>query len=56
MGHAAGTTIPAVDMAAYTLPMLITLILGGPVIATAGALLPAGWAATTRTATALRTE
>jgi putative ABC transport system permease protein len=56
MGNAAGTTIPAVDMAAYSLPVLIPLVLGGLVIATAGALLPAGWAARTRTATALRTE
>ncbi|MFI0242320.1 hypothetical protein [Streptomyces sp. NPDC016845] len=30
--------------------------LGGVVLAVLGALLPAGWAARTRTATALRTE
>lgn len=35
---------------------LLPLALGGLLIATAGALLPAGWAARTRTATALRTE
>lgn len=56
MGNAAGTSIPAVDMAVYSLPVLVPLTLGGLVIATAGALLPAGWAARTRTATALRTE
>ncbi|MDT5023988.1 MAG: putative transport system permease protein, partial [Micromonosporaceae bacterium] len=56
MGRAAGTTIPAADIAVYHLPVVVPLILGGLVIATAGALLPAGWAARTRTATALRTE
>ncbi|QIY68659.1 FtsX-like permease family protein [Streptomyces sp. RLB1-33] len=56
MGRAAGTKIPAEDMAAYDAPVLVALLLGGLVIATVGALLPAGWAARTRTATALRTE
>jgi putative ABC transport system permease protein len=56
MGRAAGTKIPAADIAVYHLPVLVPLVLGGLVIATAGALLPAGWAARTRTATALRTE
>jgi putative ABC transport system permease protein len=56
MGHAAGTRFPAADIAVYDLPMLVPLVLGGLVIATAGALLPAGWAARARTATALRTE
>jgi putative ABC transport system permease protein len=56
MGHAAGTTIPAADLAVYHLPVVIALMLGGLIIATAGAVLPAGWAARTRTATALRTE
>ncbi|MFD8000876.1 hypothetical protein [Streptomyces mirabilis] len=56
MGDAAGTTIPAEDLAVYHLPVLIPLLLGGLVMATAGALLPVGWAARTRTATALRTE
>lgn len=32
------------------------LLLGGMVIATVGALLPAGWATRTRTAVTLRTE
>jgi putative ABC transport system permease protein len=35
---------------------LVPLTLGGLVIALLGALLPAGWAARTRTAVALRTE
>jgi putative ABC transport system permease protein len=56
MGQAAGTTIPGDDIAIYHLPVLVPLLLGGLVIATAGALLPAGWAARTRIATALRTE
>ncbi|MCO5967355.1 ABC transporter permease [Actinoallomurus soli] len=56
MGHAAGTRFPAADIAVYGLPVLIPLVLGGMVIATAGALLPAGWAARARTAIALRTE
>ncbi|GAA4624869.1 hypothetical protein GCM10023196_026780 [Actinoallomurus vinaceus] len=56
MGRAAGTRFPAADIAVYDLPVLAPLLLGGLVLATAGALLPAGWAARTRTATALRTE
>lgn len=56
MGRAAGTRLPAVDTAVYHPSVLIPLVLGGLVIAMAGALLPAGWAARTRTATALRTE
>ncbi|MFF1818554.1 FtsX-like permease family protein [Kribbella sp. NPDC058245] len=56
MGQAAGTTIPNDDIAIYHLPVLVPLLLGGLVIATVGAMLPAGWAARTRTATALRTE
>lgn len=56
MGHAAGTGIPAADMAVYHAPQLTVLALGGLAIATLGALLPATWAARTRTATALRTE
>jgi putative ABC transport system permease protein len=36
--------------------LLTAFVLGGVVLAVAGALLPAGWAARTRTATALRTE
>jgi putative ABC transport system permease protein len=56
MGQAAGTTVPADDIAIYHLPVLVLLILGGLVIATAGAMLPAGWAARSSTGTALRTE
>jgi putative ABC transport system permease protein len=56
MGQAAGTTIPTDDIAIYHPPLLLPLILGGLVIAIAGAILPAGWAARTRTATALRAE
>jgi putative ABC transport system permease protein len=56
MGTAAGTSIPPGDIAVYHLPVVLPLVLGGLVIAMAGALLPAGWAARTRTATALRTE
>jgi putative ABC transport system permease protein len=56
MGQAAGTRIPAADIAVYHLPVLLPLALGGLVIAVVGALLPAGWAARTGTATALRTE
>ncbi|BCJ37130.1 hypothetical protein Athai_46330 [Actinocatenispora thailandica] len=56
MGRAAGTDIPAVDTAVYHLPLVLPLLLGGLVIATVGALLPAGWAIRVRTAVALRTE
>lgn len=37
-------------------PELVLLGLGGVLIAVLGALLPAGWAARTRTAAALRSE
>jgi len=56
MGHAAGTRIPPVDIAVYHPSVLVPLALGGLVIAVAGALLPAGWAARTSTTRALRTE
>jgi putative ABC transport system permease protein len=56
MARAAGTDVPAGDAHVYHLPVLVPLLLGGVVIATAGALLPAAWAARTRTAVALRTE
>jgi putative ABC transport system permease protein len=56
MGRAAGTGIPQVDTDVYHLRILIPLALGGLVIALAGALLPAGWAARTSTTRALRTE
>lgn len=56
MGHGAGTELPAVVLTVYHPVELVMLVLGGLVLAVAGALLPAGWAAKTRTATALRTE
>ncbi|MGW0844877.1 FtsX-like permease family protein [Streptomyces sp. NPDC002787] len=56
MGDAIGMTLPATVLAVYDAPVLVALALGGLVIAVAGALAPAGWAARTGTATALRTE
>jgi putative ABC transport system permease protein len=56
MGTAAGTTAPAADIAVYHPLLVLPLIAGGLLIATAGALLPAGWAARKPTAVALRTE
>jgi len=56
MGHGAGTELPAVVLSVYHPVQLAVLALGGLALAVAGALLPAGWAASTRTATALRTE
>ncbi|WP_431776179.1 hypothetical protein [Streptomyces cucumeris] len=45
---------PVLDV--YTPVQLLLLGLGGVVLAMLGALIPAGWAARTRSATALRTE
>jgi putative ABC transport system permease protein len=56
MGDAVGMTLPTSFIAVYHAPALALLALGGLFIAVAGALLPAGWAARTGTATALRTE
>ncbi|MCX4986783.1 ABC transporter permease [Streptomyces sp. NBC_00572] len=56
MGRAVGTTIPSADIDVYGAPVLVLLATAGVVIATAGALLPAGWAARTATARALRAE
>ncbi|WP_377273194.1 FtsX-like permease family protein [Peterkaempfera sp. SMS 1(5)a] len=56
MGNAVGARIPGADIAVYHAPQLALLALGGLVIAAGGAMLPAGWAAGARTATALRTE
>ncbi|MDX2530396.1 ABC transporter permease [Streptomyces europaeiscabiei] len=56
MGDAIGMTLPATDIAVYDGPVLASLALGGLVIAVAGALLPAGWAARAGTAAAMRTE
>lgn len=56
MGRSAGLNLPDSVMANYQAPQLALLGLGGLVIAVLGSLLPAGWAARTRTATALRAE
>jgi putative ABC transport system permease protein len=56
MAHAAATNVPASYIAIYTVPELALLALAGLVIAVAGALLPAGWAARAAAATALRAE
>ncbi|MEV7521894.1 ABC transporter permease [Streptomyces sp. NPDC091371] len=56
MGRAVGTTIPPADIDVYGTALLGALALAGLLIAVAGALLPAGWAARTRTARALRAE
>jgi putative ABC transport system permease protein len=56
MGDAVGLNLPPVVTDIYEPLLLILLGLCGLVIAVVGALLPAGWAARTRTVTALRTE
>jgi putative ABC transport system permease protein len=56
MGDGAGVELPQVVLSVFGAGELAVFVLGGMVLATAGALLPAGWAARTRTATALRTE
>jgi putative ABC transport system permease protein len=56
MGRAAGFNLPASVINIYHPAELVLFGLGGLLIAILGALLPAGWAARTRTATALRTE
>jgi putative ABC transport system permease protein len=56
MGQAAGTRLTPGMMSVYHGLELVLLGLGGVVIAVLGAMLPAGWAAKARTATALRTE
>jgi len=56
MGGSAGFTLPAAVVDVYGPAELLLFGLGGLVIAVGGALLPAGWAAGTRTVTALRTE
>ncbi|MFF8657234.1 ABC transporter permease [Streptomyces huasconensis] len=56
MGDSVGLRLPDSVLAGYDGAELLPLALGGLVIAMLGALLPAGWAARTRTATALRTE
>jgi putative ABC transport system permease protein len=56
MGHAAQTALPASILHAYQPWEIVLLALAGLLIAVAGALAPAGWAARTRTAFALRAE
>ncbi|MFF3934862.1 ABC transporter permease [Streptomyces phaeofaciens] len=56
MGDSVGLRLPGSVIAVYHAAELLPLALGGPLIAVLGALLPAGWAAASRTATALRTE
>ncbi|MFF3327958.1 ABC transporter permease [Streptomyces sp. NPDC002888] len=56
MGDSVGLRLPDSVIAVYHGAELLPLALGGLLIATLGAFLPAGWAARARTATALRTE
>jgi putative ABC transport system permease protein len=56
MASAANSGLPGSVVSVFSLPEMIILALAGLVIAVAGALIPAGWAANSRTATALRTE
>ncbi|MBV1850589.1 ABC transporter permease [Catellatospora tritici] len=56
MGEAASTALPRSAMEVYQPGQLVLLGGAGIVLAVLGALLPAGWAARTRVATALRAE
>ncbi len=56
MGSAANTAVPAAYLDVYHGTELVLLALSGLAIAVIGALLPAGWAARTRTAVALHAE
>jgi putative ABC transport system permease protein len=56
MAHAANSGLPTSLISVYSAPEMVILALAGLVIAIAGALAPAIWAANSRTATALRTE
>lgn len=56
MAGAAGLGVPSSLQNVYGVGELAVLALAGLMIALAGALLPAGWAAQSRTASALRTE
>ncbi|MFG2872657.1 ABC transporter permease [Streptomyces sp. NPDC048338] len=56
MGDSVGLRLPGSVIAVHHGADVLPLALGGLLIAVLGALLPAGWAARTRTATALRTE
>lgn len=55
MGDSLGLRLPRFVIAVYHWAELLPLALGGLLVATLGALLPAGWAARTRAATALGT-
>jgi hypothetical protein len=52
MTHAANSGYPAALISVYSVPEMIGLALAGLLIAVAGALAPASWAARSRTATA----
>ncbi|HEV2375507.1 MAG TPA: ABC transporter permease [Streptosporangiaceae bacterium] len=56
MASAGGTALPASYINVFTAAELVLLALAGLVIAVAGALLPAGWAARAATVSALRAE
>jgi putative ABC transport system permease protein len=56
MSTAIGRHLPPSVTHVYSAGLLLPLLAAGVVIALLGALLPAGWAARSRTATALRTE
>jgi putative ABC transport system permease protein len=56
MAHTTGEHLPSVDITVLHPTSLALLVLGAPLIALLGALLPAGWAAKVHPATALRTE
>ena len=56
MAHAANSGLPSSIFTVYSAPEVVILALAGLAIAIVGAMLPASWAANSRTATALRTE
>jgi putative ABC transport system permease protein len=56
MAHAANSGLPASLLSVYSTPEMVILALAGLIIAIAGALAPASWAANSRTTTTLRTE
>jgi putative ABC transport system permease protein len=56
MTHAANSGYPPSLISVYSVPEMAGLALAGLLIAVAGALAPAAWAARSRTAVALRTE
>ena len=56
MLHAANSGYPPNVISVYSLPEIVLLAMAGLAIALGGALVPASWAASSRTATALRAE